>query len=541
MSSMTIKQRLLVTNVLVILAFAILALAAVGLLGKNRAVLDDLYQERFLTVQSLHDLRDDFLVRVTESVNKANAGLLSAEATRMELREARNEGQKLWKSYAAGGLGAEEQRAADKVSDALAAAERATKAAEARLQSLQGNVAGQLGDIDGALYAPLDKLAVELADLLALEQRLAKAEYEATVAMDTAASAWFTIGSAIAAILVALLGVVTRNAVVTPLSAMQKTMSEVARDSDITLRLDDRSRDEFGDTARGFNRMMDRIHTLVGEVLSSAVQLAAASEELSAASLQGKSATADQAREMEHVAAAITQMTSTVSNVADNAAQAHQKTEQANSLAAKGRDVVMNSRDNVIHLVQDIEVISREMERLKNSTTGINSIVDVINNIAAQTNLLALNAAIEAARAGEQGRGFAVVADEVRALAQRTQNSTQEIRTAIEQLQSGAMRAVQAVESGSEKAELSADNSQMAAQALQQIAAAIEDVASMNTQIASAAEQQATVSNQLGANVVSINDLARQTAVGAEQTAVASSQVAELASHLQKMVATFKV
>ena len=279
----------------------------------------------------------------------------------------------------------------------------------------------------------------------------------------------------------------------------------------------------------------------ITEVRSAATALTQSSAQLLSSSDSNSEQMRLQASETQQMATAINQMASTVKEVAGYANKAATATQTADQEVENGKRMVEGTALAMNQLARKLESAADSVGQVSSDSRAIENVVAVINSIAERTNLLALNAAIEAARAGEAGRGFAVVADEVRSLANRTQESTQEIRDMVGQLQTGAVKTADLMRESREMAQHTVEQTHEAQTALVKIRHEVGALNDMNAQIASAAAQQRAVADDVSVNINRIHDAALETAVGSNQVARSSRELSTLADVLTERVSFFKV
>lgn len=240
------------------------------------------------------------------------------------------------------------------------------------------------------------------------------------------------------------------------------------------------------------------------QVMTSAAQVASASEALAQGSTEQ--------------ASAIEQITSSISEIAE-------KTKENASQANKAAGLVETAISDVNKGNEEMHEMVAAMEDINKSSESISKIIKVIDDIAFQTNILALNAAVEAARAGDAGKGFAVVAEEVRNLAAKSAAAAAETAEMIED-------SIAKVEVGSKLADETA-------KALETISSAVKQSEELINNIAVSSNYQATAVAQINQAIGQVSQVVQTNSATSEECAAASEELSNQAMRMRDLLSVY--
>jgi len=325
------------------------------------------------------------------------------------------------------------------------------------------------------------------------------------------------------------------------LSVMEKTVSHVETELDLTARVPAHRDDEIGKMGVVLNRLLDRLQGNLQSVAKAAGEVSLSSGVMAQASRQVAEASETQSSAASSMASCIEELTVSINHVGNRASETQRRAAHAGALATEGESVVANTVNDINMIAQSITASAELINQLEAESVRITLVVQVIKDVADQTNLLALNAAIEAARAGEQGRGFAVVADEVRKLAERTGKSTQEITDTVGVMRKGVKTASESMRSAVEQVNASVTRASAARTTISNIGAGSRAAESMVGEIADAIHEQSSASTSVAQSVEKIAQMAEQSATAANESADAALRLNALALEMSDITGQYKL
>ncbi|WP_341581411.1 methyl-accepting chemotaxis protein [Marinobacter metalliresistant] len=315
---------------------------------------------------------------------------------------------------------------------------------------------------------------------------------------------------------------------------LKNTMVEVQASGNLSQRADVDSTDEIGEMASAFNAMQDRTVGVVKSMKEAIDRLHSEVRELTAAAEARRDDLSRQQADADRSADVIGTMLQSFTGIAEQAGIAKTLSHEARDTARDGSKRVGQSADSIRKLADVVRDSASSVEALAENSHEISHAITEIRGIAEQTNLLALNAAIEAARAGEQGRGFAVVADEVRNLAQRVQDSTDQIQGTIDRLLNAMSTAVNRMTGSSEGASRCVEDSEEGLRALEAINEVVSRIDQTNQEIANVSAEQTAGTDGVLANVQGIRETTQNMVIQLAESAEMSKRLKRLIDSLEE-------
>jgi methyl-accepting chemotaxis protein len=332
------------------------------------------------------------------------------------------------------------------------------------------------------------------------------------------------------------------NQLSNPMNQLAQKFSDISNgEGDLTQRVSKQNLEELDQIGMGFNDFLEQVEAIVEQVKSSSINLSILSDTLEQSSKKSSSNTMNQKDSTLMVTTAMEEYSASFNEVADSTKSATLDAKKAADASNVCANESRQASGKINHLVEKLSDSSESVEKLELQVGNIKDILSTITSIADQTNLLALNAAIEAARAGEQGRGFAVVADEVRTLAGRTQKTTVEIQSKMDELQKAAQFTSKNIIDSSKQANEGAKIVANVASKLDELSIKVKAVENRNMGIAGSTVQQLATANEINMQLENINNFSTDLSTTAKQVAYTVEQINAISLGINVLMERFKV
>ncbi len=338
-----------------------------------------------------------------------------------------------------------------------------------------------------------------------------------------------------------------------PLLHIRGMLNEGAS-GNLSVRTKLRRRDEIGEVADSFNRMMEQMTRLIDQTRSSASQVlqtsgvllgvsqqtATAASEISIATNEIAEGSAQLASEAETVHHIVDSMNGDLDSVVLATDRINESSLEVKSASSDGKRFMEQTVSGTIESEQSIDHLVGRVGRLEQSTEAMQRILGLLNKITKDSKILSLNAGIEAARSGSSSGGFKVIASEMGHLSDQTNESIATVHEMTDAIQEEIVLTVNALKTALPLLRSQIDSVRTAGELFASVYEKSEAFALLVERIRQDVGKLGEKQRQLNASIASVSSFSEEASATSEQVAAlstgqlqSSQEVVDIAKELE--------